>query len=65
MCVRGWGVERDQAKAGRWEAEEVWVLLNREQLLPLILSGVSLEDTSITRRQNWWLPKAGVSKICV
>lgn len=65
MCVRGWGVERDGAKADSWQGKEVWVLLNHEQLLPLILSGVSLEDTSITCRQNWWMPKARVRKICV
>lgn len=62
--MSGDGELRDRAKAGRLEVEEVWVLLNRERLLPLILPGVSLEDTGITCRQNWWLPKARVSKIC-
>lgn len=53
MCVRGWGVERDGAKAGRWEEEEVWVLLDGEQLFPLILFRISLGNTSVTYRQNW------------
>lgn len=57
--------KKDQAKAGRWEGEEGWVLLHHEQLLPLIFSRVSLEDASITPRQNWWLTKARVSKISV
>lgn len=53
MCVRGWGVERDGAKAGRWEEQEVWVLLDGEQLFPLIFFRISLGDTSVTYRQNW------------
>lgn len=37
---------------------ETRVLLNCEQLPPLIASGVSSEDTSATHRRSWWLPKA-------
>lgn len=58
MCGRGCGVERGRAKAGKMGGGEMQILLNCEQLPPLISSGVSSEDTSVTHRQSWWLPKA-------